>query len=86
MYRVQVSNAAAKILQKFYKSDPQLYHRFIAVFESLSRDPYQGKKLKGQFLGDYSICLGTYRIIYTIRKSELVVYIIDLGHRREIYR
>lgn len=40
--------------------------------------------LKGQ-TGVYRLRVGDYRVLYTIRDSELVVLIVDLGHRREIY-
>lgn len=42
-------------------------------------DTLQGAK------GVYRIRVGDYRVLYTIRDSELVVLIVDLGHRREIY-
>ncbi|MCE0483730.1 MAG: type II toxin-antitoxin system RelE/ParE family toxin [Methylacidiphilales bacterium] len=34
----------------------------------------------------YRVRVGDYRTIYQIRDHELVVLIIDIGHRREIYR
>jgi mRNA interferase RelE/StbE len=41
------------------------------------------KKLKGQ--DGYRIRVGDYRIIYQIQDKILVVEVIDLGHRKEIY-
>ena len=49
-------------------------------------NPYQGKALRGEFTGKYSYRLGSYRIIYKLRKGELLVIIIDIGHRRDIYK
>ena len=46
--------------------------------------PPKAKKLSGR--DGYRIRVGDYRIIYEIQKSVLVVLIIDIGHRREIYR
>lgn len=86
MYRIEFSQLAAKELEKIYKIDRKLYFRLITASESLMKNPHQGKSLKGRLLGDYSLRVGDYRIIYTIRRDILVVYIIDLGHRREIYR
>lgn len=85
MYRLEFSNLAAKELEKIYKSDRKLYFRLVTVVQALQTDPYQGKRLKGKFAGDYSLRVGDYRIIYNIHKGKLIVYIIDLGHRREIY-
>ena len=86
MYRIEFSNFVAKELEKIYKADKKLYSRFITAIEALKINPYQGKQLKGRFAGDYSLRIGDYRAIYTVRKDKLIVYIIDLGHRREVYR
>lgn len=86
MYKIEFSNLSAKELERIYKVDKKLYFRFINAIETLKINPYEGKHLKGRLAGDYSLRVGTYRIIYTIHKNTLIVYIIDLGHRREIYR
>ena len=86
MYRIGFSNLVAKKLEKIYKVDKKLYFRFITAIEALKINPYQGKQLKGRFVGDYSLRIGDYRVIYSVRKDKLIVYIIDLGHRREVYR
>ncbi|MEW6097531.1 MAG: type II toxin-antitoxin system RelE/ParE family toxin [bacterium] len=85
-YEIEFSNLASKELEKIYKTDKKLYSRLITTIETLKANPYQGKGLKGDLQGDYSLRVGDYRIIYTIHKHKLIVYIIDLGHRREIYR
>ena len=86
MYRVEFSNLAAKELEKIHKADRFLYGRLVSAIQSLQINPFQGKKLKGPFRGDYSQRVGNYRVIYTVHKTKLVVYIIDLGHRKEIYK
>ena len=86
MYRIELSNFVAKELEKIYKVDQKLYFRFISTIETLKLNPYQGKRLRGKFAGDYSLRVGDYRIVYIVYKDRLLVSIIDLGHRREIYR
>jgi len=86
MYRIELSNFISKELEKIYKVDQKLYFRFISAIETLKLNPYKGKRLIGKFAGDYSLRVGDYRIVYTVYKDRLVVCIIDLGHRREIYR
>jgi mRNA interferase RelE/StbE len=85
-YNIKFSNLAATELGKIYKKDKKLYFHLINAIETLKFYPYQGKKLKGVLKGDYSLRVGNYRIIYTIYKDKFMVYIIDLGHRKEIYR
>lgn len=86
MHKVEFSNLAAKELEKIYRVDKKLYFHLAAAIEALRTNPYQGKRLKGKLRGDYSLRAGAYRVIYTIHKDKLIVYIIDLGHRKEIYR
>jgi mRNA interferase RelE/StbE len=86
MHKIEFSNLAGKELEKIYRSDRKLYSRFISAIEPLQADPFQGKSLKGRLKGDYSLRIGVYRIIYTVYKNKLIVYIIDLGHRKEIYK
>lgn len=86
MYEIEFSNAASKELGDIYEVEKKLYLRLITVIETLKMNPYQGKKLKGIFKGDYSLRVGDHRVIYTVYKNRLIVYIIDIGHRREIYR
>ncbi len=85
-YKIEFSNSASKQLRHFYQIDKNLYEHLRNAIYSLEADPFQGKKLKGPFKGDYSLCVGNYRVIYTIHKTHLIVHIIDLGHRKEIYR
>lgn len=86
MYKIKFTESALTELDKVYRSDRKLYSRLIAAIEPLKNNPYLGKKLMGKLTGDYSLRAGNYRVIYTVRHSALVIYIIDLGHRREIYR
>lgn len=65
---------------------PPLYQRFAKVLDDLQRDPFQGKRLKGKLAGRYSYRIGSYRIIYLVKRRELIVLVIDIGHRRDIYK
>jgi len=86
MYEVEVTRTAEKELTALYRCDRKLYSRVINAIESLAGDPEQGKALKHALKGLYSLRVGAYRIIYTIIRHRLVVSIVDIGHRRDIYR
>lgn len=86
MYRIEISHTSSKELEKIYLFDKKLYLRIITSIEALKTNPFIGKGLKGELEGRYSLRVGSYRVIYTILEKVLVVYIIDLGPRREIYR
>ena len=85
-YRVELSNQAERIVRRMAEREPALFRRIAQAFDDLARDPFQGKPLKGALKSRYSYRVGSYRIVYLIRQSELLVLIIDVGHRREIYR
>ncbi len=73
-------------VQKELNKIPVNYHRKIIVaLVVLSSNPYSGKKLKGKRKGEWSLIVWPYRIIYRIKKYQLVVLIIKIGHRQGIY-
>ena len=61
--------------------------RIANVLENvLSQNPFIGKALKAELKGLYSYRVGDYRIIYSILKDRLIIQIIKVMHRREVYR
>jgi len=81
-YTVVLSKIAQKQLDKL--SD-NIAEPIFEALASLEKDPRpQGhKKLKGR--DGYRIRVGNYRIIYDIIDKELIVDVITLGHRKDIY-
>jgi len=57
-----------------------------ALYNVLAPNPFLGKALKADLKGMYSYRVGDYRIIYSIVKHELIIQIIKVSHRREVYR
>ena len=53
--------------------------------ERLAENPRLGKPLQGELRPFWSYRVGDYRVVYEIRAHELVVLVVMLGHRREIY-
>jgi mRNA interferase RelE/StbE len=86
VYSIELSRTAAKELERVFRSDRVLYQRFIAALDTIARDPGQGKLLHGKLQGLRSYRMGTYRILYETYHQQLLVIVIDLGHRKEIYR
>lgn len=81
-YRVQISRSATKALEKI--NDPDHYRIRIAITQlGINPRPAGYKKLKGR--DSYRIRQGDYRIVYDIFDDVLLVKVIDLGHRKDIY-
>jgi mRNA interferase RelE/StbE len=81
-YSVNFKKHALKELAKI--NEPFYSHIKQAIYSLADNPCPQGyKKLKGR--DGYRIRVGNYRIIYDVFESELVVDIIALGHRKDIY-
>ncbi len=83
-YGLNISRDAAKSLGAIQKRDRErIYERL----EQLSADPFgmSGvKKLQGQ--DNYRLRVGDYRVLYLVENEDLVILVVAIGHRREIYR
>ena len=64
-----------------------IHNRLIRKLEALEENPrpFGVEKLAGPE-DLYRIRAGDWRIVYAIRDSELVIIVIRIGHRREVYR
>lgn len=83
MYHLVIKPKAEKALDKI----PVEYReKFSRTFRSLIKDPFQGKKLEGELKGKYSIRVWPYRILYEVYKKELIVSVVDVGHRQSVYK
>jgi len=82
-YKIFVKRSVETDLSEVPKDDLQ---RILRKIESLGENPRpQGcEKLSGQ--EKYRLRQGRYRIVYSIQDNELTVWIVKVGHRREVYR
>ena len=82
-YEVRLKRSVAKDLRSIPVKDVA---RILRRIEALKVDPRPPgvEKLSGQ--EKYRIRQGVYRIIYEIRNQELIVVVVKIGHRRDIYR
>ena len=83
-YRIAVAPAAARQLRKL---DPPARRRVQAAIELLSTDPRPpaATQLVGGG-GDWRGRTGDYRIVYEIDDGVLLVLVVAVGHRRDVYR
>jgi len=82
-YRVEIKRSAAKEIAKLPAS---VLPRVIRKIEALQDDPRpQGcNKLSGD--EKYRIRVGDYRILYSIEEEVLIVYVVRVRYRKEVYR
>lgn len=81
-YKIEVKKSAAKELKSIPSNDLK---RILAKIEMLADDPRPVGciKLTGEEI--YRIRQGNYRILYTIEDDILTVFIVKVGHRRDVY-
>ena len=83
-YRILIKPSAAKEIEAIpTKKDRQ---RIVHRIQQLAVDPRPSgvQKLSGH--DRYRIRQGSYRIIYGIEHDELIVYVVKVGHRKDVYR
>ena len=82
-YSIDYLPSAAKAIAKLPRTIQQ---RILARLEALVPNPRPPGSVKLTGQDAYRIRIGDYRAIYTIHDDRLVVLVIDVGHRREVYR
>lgn len=81
MYQLKVTPTFSKGLKRLEKA-AQI--KILTEIMTLKKDPYIGKPLRGDWQGVYSLRIGTYRVLYTIKAIE--VNLLYVGHRKHIYQ
>jgi mRNA interferase RelE/StbE len=82
-YELRFRKSVYKDLDPIPKRDVQ---RIVAAIHSLADDPRppQSRKLSG--FEKYRLRCGVYRILYEIQDDVLIVCVVKVGHRKDVYR
>ncbi|HCC54721.1 MAG TPA: type II toxin-antitoxin system mRNA interferase toxin, RelE/StbE family [Desulfobulbaceae bacterium] len=83
VYNLFFKDSVRKDLDSIPKKDLQ---RIIERIESLTANPRPVGCEKLSNLEKYRLRQGNYRIIYSIQDAQLTIWVVKVGHRREIYR
>jgi mRNA interferase RelE/StbE len=86
MWTIRLNPLSAKILKGLDKTTKQRIEVFIDSLESIDNPRSHGKALTGDLKGLWRYRVGDYRLITQIKDSELIILVIDLGHRKTIYK
>jgi mRNA interferase RelE/StbE len=82
MYSVEFSETATKEL---YKLKKEIQKRIINVLERIKIRPFHFIKRK-QGTPYYILRVGDYRVILDIKEEKSTIFVIELGHRKNIYK
>jgi mRNA interferase RelE/StbE len=82
-YSISIKQSAFKALAKI---DVPQRKRLIEAIDKLKTNPAAGSVLKGEFSGLRRIRIGDYRIVYEVQDDKLIILVIRIAHRCEVYR
>jgi len=82
-YKIEIKRSAVKEIECLPRKEILI---ILDKIKALAEDPRPAdcKKLSGQ--EKYRVRCGNYRILYLIEDDVLIVYIVKVGHRKDVYR
>jgi mRNA interferase RelE/StbE len=83
MYTVGIQQRARRALARIPEDDS---NRILAAIRGLASNPRPVGCVKLSGREAWRLRTGMYRIIYEINDTELTVLVVDVGHRRDVYR
>ncbi len=88
MYRVRLARRAERGLRRIRQGDPRGFERVATAILALADDPRPGgaSKLKEFDPPAGRLRVGEYRIVYEIYEEEVVVIVVNVAPRGEVYR
>jgi mRNA interferase RelE/StbE len=83
-YRVEIARRALKAIQALPKKEQQRVRAAIELLADSPRPP-GCVALKGESSA-YRVRVGDYRIVYEVHDRRLLIQVVRVGHRRQVYR
>lgn len=85
-YAVVFSKIAQQEFDEIILSDRRIGEQIAKAIDRLAADPARGDFLKGEWTGYRKYRAGSYRIVYRVEHAKLIVYIITIDDRKDVYR
>jgi mRNA interferase RelE/StbE len=82
-YSIEFSQEALSDIDFLNRADRRLLVRIINKIESLQDNPGAGKPLVGNHKGEFSLRVGSYRIVY--EPAGNTIHILTIKHRKHVY-
>ncbi|MBT3249699.1 MAG: type II toxin-antitoxin system RelE/ParE family toxin [Candidatus Pacebacteria bacterium] len=83
MHQVRLTKPAQK---QFKKLDSRYKSAINKAFSRIAQDPMTGKTLAGELKGYRRLRFSRYRIIYQVKHQQLIVFVVDIKHRKDAYK
>ena len=85
LMKLRVSRKATNQLKKL-KNNQQLIERLRKALNTIRENPYSGKILNGIIKEIRSYRVGDWQILYRIYKDQLVILVVNIADRKEVYK
>ncbi len=85
-YTVVLSRLAQEKFDDFIRKNRKIGEQIAKAIDRLALNPELGEFLKGKWQGYRKYRTGNYRIIYRIERGQLIIYIITIDDRKDVYR
>jgi mRNA interferase RelE/StbE len=82
MYKIILEKKPENFFRKIERKEQE---RITKKFNELEKNPNLGKPLTANLAGLWSLRFGDYRAIYQIKQNDLIILVLRLGHRKNIY-
>ena len=84
-YKLIYSEDSLKQLKKLDKSVQKLIVRYLRNLETLEEPRAKGKALSANLKGFWRYRIADYRVICEIDDDKIIIVVVDIGHRKNIY-
>ena len=86
-WTLRLSETAKRQLRKLDSSNAQVILRYLNRVVQETSDPRErGSGLRANLAGLWRYRVGDYRVIFSIEDHELVILVLQIGHRRDVYQ
>ena len=84
MYKIELKPSAMRDMQRLPRS---IQKRVAQKIDALAKDPFPHGSTKLEAFGDLRrIRVADYRVIYQVRQETLVIFVVRVKHRGDVYR
>ncbi|WP_018297453.1 type II toxin-antitoxin system RelE family toxin [Corynebacterium lubricantis] len=85
-YEVKLTRRAARDLGKIQRGNPKLFRQIIDAIQALGTDPYPAGCVDLGGREGYRVRVRDHRILYSVVESHLVVEVVRVGPRGDVYK
>jgi len=76
----------SRALKEVSKLPAEDQRRIVAAVDDLHGNPLLGEAMRGRWKGLRRIRVGSYRAVYALKDDDMIILVLKVGHRKDVYR